>query len=652
MGKVRGRREKKESGGAAAAEGTAAAGPVEPVLHSAAPTTFYGLVDPGELDYFKQAESTLNANAFVNDDERSGFISSVLEEARGKELKLMTNQICSKLMERLALVASEQQVRRMFAALEGHFVALANHKYSSHCLETLFVRSAAIVEHELVAPELQLPVDEEDGLAFVTLENLLLLMAEELTPAAAAMLHHKYALHVLRLVILVLSGKELPLLTVSNLTLRLKKSKIARKMIEIRDTEDFSKAHQTPPLFRPALQALLEALLADQTRTSVRELASDPVASPVLQLVILVEGMVDKQRRFWHMCFEDAASASEPKESAFVEHLLLDTVGSHFLQHVVAGSGGRPKNVERLYRLYMAERVVKLCNRRHTGAYVVVAAMGKLKPAVLEGMLDQLVPLVPSYLQHEEGPNTQLVQAILDASAGRGNYKKEELVAAILGVYSLQPLEFLENLLQLLTLTLGNTRGDWPTADERRRLLFLQKLCDYDRLLLGLTAAGLTSMEPARVVAMCTHGVFSHVVEKVCTLPQGLDMVARRKLLNVFSLHIAALACNLYGSHVVDALWEFSVLLNNYKDRFALELWNARDVVKESTYGRLVWKNWSMELYARKRYDWKALIKQQGEEAKEKAAEQTKEAAKTASPAKRDAPPAPAPPAKRARGRR
>lgn len=35
--------------------------------------------------------------------------------------------------------------------------------------------------------------------------------------------------------------------------------------------------------------------------------------------------------------------------------------------------------------------------------------------------------------------------------------------------------------------------------------------------------------------------------------------------------------------------------------------------VKESSYGRLVWKNWSMEMFVRKKFDWKSLVKQQEE---------------------------------------
>lgn len=70
----------------------------------------FGLVDEQELEYFKQAESTLTVDAFGSSEERRGFVSSVFEESKGKELKLVTNHICSRLIERLILLANDRQV--------------------------------------------------------------------------------------------------------------------------------------------------------------------------------------------------------------------------------------------------------------------------------------------------------------------------------------------------------------------------------------------------------------------------------------------------------------------------------------------------------------------------------------------------------------
>ena len=62
----------------------------------ATPNTFYGVLDTAELEYFKQAESTLAIDTFETPDEKYQFINSVIEESKGKELKLATSQICSK----------------------------------------------------------------------------------------------------------------------------------------------------------------------------------------------------------------------------------------------------------------------------------------------------------------------------------------------------------------------------------------------------------------------------------------------------------------------------------------------------------------------------------------------------------------------------
>ncbi|KAG0654453.1 Nucleolar protein 9, partial [Maudiozyma exigua] len=51
---------------------------------------FYGVLDRDELEYFKQAEATLGMDAFESREEKVQFVTSVIEEARGKELKLVT----------------------------------------------------------------------------------------------------------------------------------------------------------------------------------------------------------------------------------------------------------------------------------------------------------------------------------------------------------------------------------------------------------------------------------------------------------------------------------------------------------------------------------------------------------------------------------
>ncbi|KAK6456248.1 armadillo-type protein [Scheffersomyces xylosifermentans] len=600
---------------------------------------FFGLVDSNELDYFKQAESTLNINAFDSDEERSGFIRSVLEEARGKELKLVTNQICSKLMERLVLFASDRQLKNIFGQFSNHFVALAHHKYSSHVLETLLVRAAALVEKELIndfkddeEEEALTNNEEEDGQedVKVTMETLFINMLDEFKPHLKTMIEHQYSSHVLRLIILILAGKELPSTTTSNSTLRSKKSKIARKMIEIKDNDDFNKSFQTPSSFKNQLRELCNELSKNQDTKRMREYAIHKVASPVLQLLIGVEGLVDRDRTFWHLIFLKETEDKDAQEGAFVEFLLSDSVGSHFLESTIKNDGARIKYIERLYKLYMKDRVLKLAKRSTTGVYIIQALLFKLKPVEVEHILDEIIPELSSLISISENQNLDLGQKLIDASISRGNYRRDEIIEQLFLKFAPNynvkdpqantSSEFIENVLQLTGSTLGNTRDDWPTAEERRRSLFLEKLMEYDYKFVICVWYNFLALPLERFIQMCYHGVFSHIVERSLVVAPASEgepkpvLILRKRVLNLFQDKIVNMACNSYGSHIVDTLWHFTIFLPMYKDRIATQLLGESHKVKESTYGRLVWKNWSMELFTRKKYDWKALVKQQEQE--------------------------------------
>ncbi|CDK30031.1 unnamed protein product [Kuraishia capsulata CBS 1993] len=575
-------------------------------------TPFFGLVDSTELEYFKSAESTLSADSFENEEEKLQFITGVYEEAKGKELKLVTNQICSKLVERLILHGSYVQIKQLYTAFSGHFVPLSHQKYSSHCIETLLVRSASLVEKEIT---LELKHDDEDESgSFATIENLFLYMVNEIKPNVKEMISHQYATHVLRLILLILSGNVLPSGTKSNSTLRSKRSKIARKMIELKDTEDFQRSFQIPKeTFKEELKDIVNAISRNETTKSMREFAIQAIASPVIQLVTQVEGLVDGDRKVWHMLFQPVDSPKSDDESAFVEYLLSDPIGSHFLE--AAAKQQRLKYLERLYTLYMKDRIFKLAKREKTGVYVVKALLMRLKPREQKEILDSLIPHLNELIEE----SYDLGETIIDASSSRKDYKKDEIVANITDFFktkseSSTDQDLLESCLHLSTSTLGNTKDDWPTAEERRRSLFLQKLINYHAEFAQLTADSLVKLPHERFIQMCQHGVFSHVVESVLDADLIPDVIKRKIILNECFMKnddAILLSCNAYGSHLMDKLWDFTVKLNVYKDRIAESLFKNQEKVKESNYGKMVWKNWSMELYSRKRGDWKRLVREQ-----------------------------------------
>jgi len=82
-------------------------------------TPFYGLLDEGEQEYFRRADEMLEVNQFADAEERCLFLTNVYREANGKELKIASSQSCSRLMERLILLSTPNQLKTLFGKFSG-----------------------------------------------------------------------------------------------------------------------------------------------------------------------------------------------------------------------------------------------------------------------------------------------------------------------------------------------------------------------------------------------------------------------------------------------------------------------------------------------------------------------------------------------------
>lgn len=87
--------------------------PIDAVTHPGA-MPFYGMLDEDEQEYFKRADEMLELNQFGDAEERAMFLANVWKEADGKELKIANSQSCSRLMERLILLSTADQLKRLF----------------------------------------------------------------------------------------------------------------------------------------------------------------------------------------------------------------------------------------------------------------------------------------------------------------------------------------------------------------------------------------------------------------------------------------------------------------------------------------------------------------------------------------------------------
>jgi nucleolar protein 9 len=80
---------------------------------------YYGILGEDEQEYFKRADSMLELNHFADAGERDLFLTNVYKEANNKELKIANSQSCSRLMERLILLSTPDQLKILFQKFSG-----------------------------------------------------------------------------------------------------------------------------------------------------------------------------------------------------------------------------------------------------------------------------------------------------------------------------------------------------------------------------------------------------------------------------------------------------------------------------------------------------------------------------------------------------
>jgi nucleolar protein 9 len=126
-------------------------------------------------------------------------------------------------------------------------------------------------------------------------------------------------------------------------------------------------------------------------------------------------------------------------------------------------------------------------------------------------------------------------------------------------------------------------------------------------LLLEAATQGFIDFDETKLNNVARHSIFSHGLEK-CLEP-SVSVARRRQLGHKLTALCSELAVNAYGSHVVDALWRYTYRIKFLREQVATSLTKNETTIKNSPYGKIVWKNWQLEKYVRRRHEWWAAVK-------------------------------------------
>lgn len=585
---------------------------------------FYGLLDEQESEYFSRANEMLELNQFQDAEERSLFVDSVYTEANGKELKIACSQGCSRLMEKLISMSNAQQLRRIFSKFVGHFLHLVQHRFASHCCETLFIHAApAVMQKTKPQPK---ESDENEEEPEQSIAEMFMGVIEELKENWGYLLTERFASHTIRVLLLVLAGEPVDVTSNESFVASRKKERLEIPTINGEEkAETKTEKHKVPESFEPALKKIMTDMVAGLDDVYLRALATHPVGNPVLQVLLFLElshfgkSSAKDPKSTIRRLVPDDSFEEESESSVFIRGLLYDPVGSRLLETMVRYLPG--KAFKNLYRNNLGDRIGSLA-RNSTAGYVVLRMLERLGKDDLKIAMNNIIPEITGLIERSR---LIVPKVLIERCLIRGVDTKP-LAEALEEAYSKDPVIRLQ---QMLKFNISENvapesedhdmdeendgkdrkpRGPPPmsAAEKAEKLhasLLVQAMLTVPGPLSQLVYTSLLAQSSETIIQLAQEPTTSRVLQQALSSTTSTPQI-RRQLTTRFQGHLTALAMSSSGSHVVDMLWTATKDIFFVKERMAQELLQHEQELRDSFVGRAVWRNWSMDLFKRRRRDW------------------------------------------------
>lgn len=582
-------------------------------------TPFYGLLDPEEQEYFSRANEVLELNQFQDAGERTLFVDSVYQEANGKELKIACSQSCFRLMEKLIAASDVRQIRRLFNKFIGHFLHLVQHRFASHCCETLFIHAAPAVTQKGSKSKAKKSdeEDEDETEPELPLAEMFMKVVEELEGNWGYLLTERFASHTIRILLLVLAGEPVDLSSSDSVVASRKKEKLGLPGVDAQDEVTISQKRHVPESFEEALRKIMNDMVSVLDDTYLRALATHPVGNPVLQVLLYLElshfgkSSAKESNSITKRLISDENLEDGSDSTTFVRGLLYDPVGSRLLESIIRFVPG--KFFKKLYKNIIHDRIGQLA-RNVTAGYVVLRALERLGRDDLQDAMRRINPEIPGLVERSR---LMVPKVLAERCVARG-VNADSLAKALEGAYEKDPALRLKQMLKLEAKSEDSAEGggdkqkdstNQPSAAEKLHgSLLVQSLLTVPGQTSELIFSSLLAQSPDTLLQLSKDPSASRVLQQALTSPTSNPQF-RRQFTARFSGNLNELALDNSGSHVVDALWTATKDIFFVKERMAQELAQNEMALRDSFLGRAVWRNWSMDLYKRRRGDWVAKAK-------------------------------------------
>jgi len=560
-------------------------------------TTFYGLLTEEEQDYYANVNNKIGANDFEDDGDRVNFIEAVHRETAGKEIKVASSQSSSRYLETIIRLSTANQLRTLFLAFLQDLDYLVQHRFGSHCSETLFLESAKYVDAK----------SRPSGDGNTSFENLFLEAAEKLQANIGFLLTERFASHSVRVLLLVLSGQAFQDGAAKDAVGSRKKWQPDSSQ---RSEADATEVRKVPISFKKARRDLVNAAVSGIDSNHLRALATSPTGNPVLQLLLRLELSENNDKgQESHVVLQklisDQSFEAESDSSKFVSSLVYDSTGAYLVQTLVRYLPG--KSFKRMYKNLFKDRIGKLA-KNEIASYVATSIFERVGKDDLAHALEALVPEIPMLVERNR-------LAVIRTLIERCSVREVDLAPmreTLAQIYGNDQEVLLQQMLKLedpgsITHGEGKENKQEKLSVDLQGSLFAQSMLRTSQLC-ELVQDSLLAQADGMLMGFAKSPVASRVIQVALSSDKSSSKFLRQ-MVPKFNGMISDLALDVSGSHVIDAIWVATNGSHFMKERVAQALQTNESKLRDSMYGRSVWKNWHMDLYQRRPREWQAIAK-------------------------------------------
>lgn len=432
------------------------------------------------------------------------------------------------------------------------------------------------------------------------MENLFLFTLGELEGHIGFLMTDRFASHVLRVLLVILSGS--PLERQNNKSVLQSKRKEKIGVGSEKGQELILEKRPVPQSFLEALEKLINDSVTGMEPHYLRSLSTHPLGNPTLQLLLNLElshfgkSRAKDETSIIHRLLPDNPIAEGTESAAFINGLVYDPIGSRLLETIIEHAPG--KLFKTIYAEFFKERMGSLA-RNEIAGYVAGKILERLGKDDLDEAMRQIVDQIPGLVERNR---TAIIKTLIERCIAREvdtSPIKAQLETAYGGSNGFE-------IVRILKLSEEDAKPGVEHKHSPEKVhgsLLAQTMMAVEGPLGNLVFDSLANLSPELSVQLARDPTASRTLQ-AALISKNASVIFRRKMIQQFYGKVGELALDPSASRVIDAIWDGTAGLAFIRERIAEELAENEGSLRESFVGRAVWRNWRMDLYKRKRNDW------------------------------------------------